>query len=238
MGANGSGKSTLLKALSRVLRPFAGEVLLNEQSIHAMRTRDVAFALSILPQDTHAPEGLSVEEFVGYGRYPHRRLFSRNGDDTRMIEWAIEAAQLQELRNRALNSLSGGQQQSVWIAMTLAQGAEILMLDEPTSHLDMCHQLEVMELLKNLNEQSSKTVIMVLHDLNLAARYASHMIVVHSGRIYASGPPKEVMTPQTFLDAFGVHAEIVPDPVMGIPVCIAYRARSNGDGGCKQGLRV
>ena len=229
VGANGSGKSTLLKALCRVLRPFAGEVLLNEKSIHAMRTRDVARVLSILPQSTGAPDGLTVEDLVGYGRYPHRKLFSRDSDNDEMVQWAMEAASLQDLRGRMLNSLSGGQQQRVWIAMTLAQGAEILMLDEPTSHLDLSHKLEVMELLKQLNEQTAKTVVMVLHDLNLASRYASHMIVVRDGSIYAAGKPTEVMTPRTLMEAFGVQAEIIPDPRIGVPICVAYRALGTQD---------
>lgn len=229
VGPNGSGKSTLLKALSRVLCPDRGDVVLSGQSIRATPTRELARLLSILPQDTRAPDGLTVEELVSYGRYPHRRLFSRDDDDQRMIEWALKVANLQDLRGRALSSLSGGQQQRVWIAMTLAQGAEILMLDEPTSHLDMCHQLEVMELLQKLNRESSKTIVMVLHDLNLAARYSGHMIVLCHGGIFAAGPPAEVMSEDMLMEAFRVQAEIVADPRYGVPMCIPYCAASPDD---------
>lgn len=226
VGANGSGKSTLLKVLSRVLKPSVGEVRMQGRSIHAIPTRELARSLSILPQETHAPEGLTVEELVSYGRYPHRRLLARNADDDRMVEWALEVAKLVAFRDRPLNHLSGGQQQRVWIAMTLAQGAEILMLDEPTSYLDMSHQLEIMELLRELNERASKTVVMVLHDLNLAARYAQHMVVLREGRVYATGTPEQIMTPQTLFAAFGVNAKIISDPVCGAPFCITYQANA------------
>lgn len=225
VGANGSGKSTLLKAFSRVLAPFSGGVYLDGESIHQMPSRALARQLSILPQSPQAPDSLTVAELVSHGRYPHRRwLGSMGPDDQKKIEWALDVVELSSLRDRPVDSLSGGQRQRVWIAMTLAQGAEILLLDEPTSYLDMCHQLEVMELLARLSADQGKTIVMVLHDVNLAARYAGHMILIREGGILAEGSPDEVMTPLAFREAFGVDACITRDPRHGTPVCLAYPA--------------
>jgi len=161
---------------------------------------------------------------VSYGRYPHRRwLASLSAEDTEMVQWALSVTALAELRDRPVNALSGGQQQRAWIAMTLAQGAEILLLDEPTSHLDTCHQLEVMELLAELNRHLDKTVIMVLHDLNLAARYSDHMIALKDGRVAATGSVDEVMTEPVLAEVFGIEAHIARDPRTQTPFCIAYQ---------------
>ncbi|QDU60260.1 putative siderophore transport system ATP-binding protein YusV [Planctomycetes bacterium Pan216] len=228
VGANGSGKSTALKAFSRILSPYDGRVVLNSHSIHEMPSKELARKLSILPQAAQAPDSLTVGELVSYGRYPHRRWFSSLGsDDHDKIDWALEIVDLSDLRDRPVASLSGGQQQRVWIAMTLAQGAEILLLDEPTSHLDTCHQLEVMELLARLNRDEGKTVVMVLHDLNLAARYAHHMIALKDGDIADEGTPEEVMNSETLRTVFGIEAHITRDPRIGTPICIPYMDKAS-----------
>lgn len=227
VGANGCGKSTILKACARILRPLAGAVQLDSDDVHAMATRALARRLSILPQAPSAPESLTVRELVSYGRYPHSRwLGSGHPDDTTMIDWALNATGTTEFAARPVHSLSGGQQQRAWIAMTLAQGADLLLLDEPTSHLDTCHQLEVMELLARLNREAGKTVVMVLHDLNLAARYAHHMLAIKGGRVVAAGTPREVMTVATLKEVFGIRARIISDPDTGAPLCIAYLPES------------
>ena len=222
VGANGCGKSTLLKALARLLRPLAGEVLLDGTDVREIPSRQLAQRLSILLQSSAAPEALTVRELVSYGRYPHGRWMSGHPDDARLIQWAMEVTSVADLAERPVNSLSGGQQQRVWIGMTLAQGAEILLLDEPTNHLDMSHQLEIMELLLTLNQREEKTVVMVLHDLNLAARYAEQMIVLRDGAILVQGAPADVMTAETIREAFAVDAHIALDPRNGRPHCVTY----------------
>lgn len=225
VGANGSGKSTLLKTFARILTPFAGCVYLDGKEIHSTPTRELARRMSILPQRAQAPEALTVYELASYGRYPHRKwLRGSTADDAHMIRWALETVALSDLQDRSVCSLSGGQQQRVWVAMTLAQGASYMLLDEPTSHLDTCHQLEIMELLSRLNRQEGKTIVMVLHDLNLAARYAHHMIALKDGGIVASGTPENVMTKETLFNVFGIDAHIMRDPRNGSPMCIAYAA--------------
>ena len=223
VGANGCGKSTLLKALARLLRPSAGTVRLNAADILAIPSRTLAQRLSILLQSSTAPESLTVRELVAYGRYPHRRwMAAGHPDDAKVIHWALDVTGIQSLAARPVNSLSGGQQQRAWIAMTLAQGADILLLDEPTNHLDIAHQLETMELLMRLNREQLKTVVMVLHDVNLAARYADQIIVLHQGRILTQGTPEEVLTAETLREAFGVDAFITRDPRYDRPFCITY----------------
>lgn len=223
VGPNGCGKSTLLKAFARLLRPWAGTVSLDEADICKIPSRKLAQRLSILMQSSSAPEALTVRELVSYGRYPHGRwLASGHPDDASMIDWALTVADIESFADRPIHSLSGGQQQRVWIAMTLAQGAEILLLDEPTNHLDMSHQLEIMDLLLRLNATERKTVVMVLHDLNLAARYAEQIIVMHDGKMLAQGTPQEVVTAETLQRAFNVDAHIDHDPRHGRPVCTVY----------------
>ncbi|WLD10600.1 ABC transporter ATP-binding protein [Planctellipticum variicoloris] len=223
VGPNGCGKSTLLKALARLMRPQAGVVCLDAADIREIPSRKLAQRLSILLQTSTAPDALTVRELVSYGRYPHGRwLGTRHPDDADVLKWAMSVTGIDQLSDRPVNSLSGGQQQRAWIAMTLAQGAEVLLLDEPTNHLDMSHQLEIMELLLRLNEQEQKTVVMVLHDLNLAARYAGQMIVMHEGVILVQGSPDEVLTAETLRTAFGVDAQITRDPRSGRPYCVTY----------------
>lgn len=223
VGANGCGKSTILKACARILRPMGGAVSLDGDDVHALPTRALARRLSILPQAPAAPEALTVRELVSYGRYPHRRwLGPPHPDDGPMVDWALAATATAEFADRPVAALSGGQQQRVWIAMTLAQGADVLVLDEPTSHLDTCHQLEVMELLARLNRDMGKTVVMVLHDLNLAARYAHHVVAIKAGEVVAAGPPAEVVTERHLWTVFGIRARVITDPETGTPHCIAY----------------
>jgi iron complex transport system ATP-binding protein len=223
VGANGSGKSTLLKTFARILSPVAGCAYLDAKVIHATPTRELARRMSILSQNANAPEALTVYELTSFGRYPYRQwLRGANHDDATMIEWALDVVGLADLQDRPVASLSGGQQQRAWIAMTLAQGAPYMLLDEPTNHLDTCHRLEVMELLARLNRQEGKTVVMVLHDLNLAARYADHMLAVKGGRVVAAGTPAHVMTESHLHEVFGISARILSDPQTGTPLCVAY----------------
>lgn len=227
LGANGSGKSTLLKTFARILKPFQGVVLLDGQEIHATPTKELARRLSILPQQTQAPEALTVFELASYGRYPHRSwLRGATPEDVQVVHAALEMVGLEGLHDHPVTALSGGQQQRVWIAMTLAQGAMCMLLDEPTSHLDTCHQLEIMELLRRLNREQGKTVVMVLHDWNLAARYVDHMLALKAGRIVAQGSPDAVMTEATLREVLDVSTYIFRDPLTGAPVCIPYIASS------------
>lgn len=232
VGANGSGKSTVLKTMARILQPKSGSVLLNGKSIHKQSTREVAKQLAILPQNPTAPEGLTVYELVSYGRFPHQKGFGGlKAEDRSIVEWAIEATRMGEFSDRALEQLSGGQRQRAWIAMALAQETDILFLDEPTTFLDMAHQLEVLQLLEELNATSKRTIVMVVHDLNHAARYAHYMIAIKQGRAVASGVPEEVVTSSVLRDVFGIEADIVTDPRSGVPLCLPYelyRAASEG----------
>ena len=223
VGANGSGKSTILKTMARLMQPKTGQVLLDGKSIHKQSTREVAKQLAILPQNPTAPEGLTVTELISYGRFPYQKGFgSLQAEDKKMIEWAIESTRLQEFHDRPIDQLSGGQRQRAWIAMALAQDTDILFLDEPTTFLDMAHQLEVLQLLEELNVTAKRTIVMVVHDLNHASRYAHHMIAIKQGKAAATGTPKEVMTPDVLREVFGIEADIVTDPRTGVPLCLPY----------------
>ncbi|WP_160032669.1 ABC transporter ATP-binding protein [Paenibacillus sp. An7] len=223
VGANGSGKSTILKTMARLMQPKTGRVLLDGKSIHKQSTREVAKQLAILPQNPTAPEGLTVTELISYGRFPYQKGFgSLQAEDKKMIEWAIESTRLQEFHDRPIDQLSGGQRQRAWIAMALAQDTDILFLDEPTTFLDMAHQLEVLQLLEELNVTAKRTIVMVVHDLNHASRYAHHMIAIKQGKAAATGTPKEVMTPDVLREVFGIEADIVTDPRTGVPLCLPY----------------
>ncbi|WP_454193461.1 ABC transporter ATP-binding protein [Paenibacillus sp. Marseille-Q7038] len=223
VGANGSGKSTILKTMARLMQPKKGQVLLDGKSIHKQSTREVAKQLAILPQNPTAPEGLTVTELVSYGRFPYQKGFgSLQAEDKKMIEWAIESTRLHEFHDRPIDQLSGGQRQRAWIAMALAQDTDILFLDEPTTFLDMAHQLEVLQLLEELNVTAKRTIVMVVHDLNHASRYAHHMIAIKQGKAAATGSPVEVMTPDVLREVFGIEADIVTDPRTGVPLCLPY----------------
>lgn len=223
VGANGSGKSTILKTMARLMQPKNGQVLLDGKSIHKQSTREVAKQLAILPQNPTAPEGLTVTELVSYGRFPYQKGFgSLKAEDKKMIEWAIESTRLSEFHDRPIDQLSGGQRQRAWIAMALAQDTDILFLDEPTTFLDMAHQLEVLQLLEELNITAKRTIVMVVHDLNHASRYAHHMIAIKQGKATATGTPEEVMTPDVLREVFGIEADIVTEPRTGVPLCLPY----------------
>ncbi|WP_152190933.1 ABC transporter ATP-binding protein [Georgenia satyanarayanai] len=221
VGPNGCGKSTLLRGLARLLRPVGGSVLLDGRPLHALPSRDVARTIGILPQSPTAPEGIIVADLVGRGRHPHQGWFRQwDAADDGVVAAALEATGTLELASRRVDELSGGQRQRVWIAMALAQDPDILLLDEPTTFLDVTHQLEVLDLLADLNRQRGTTVAMVLHDLNLAARYADHLVVMCEGEITALGRPDEVLTAELVADAFALQARVVPDPVTGSPMVV------------------
>jgi iron complex transport system ATP-binding protein len=223
VGSNGSGKSTILKTMARIMKPQRGSVLLDGKAIHSQSTREVAKQLAILPQNPVAPEGLTVRELVGYGRYPHQRGFgTMSREDREIVEWAIEVTGLVSFADRAVDQLSGGQRQRAWIAMALAQQTEILFLDEPTTYLDMAHQLEVLKLLQQLNEEQGRTIVMVVHDLNHATRYAHHMVAIKSGQIVAEGEPAKVTTKEVLREVFGIEADILFDPRTGVPLCLPF----------------
>ncbi len=223
IGPNGCGKSTVLKAVGRILKPKKGMVYLNGADISALSTKEIAKKMSILPQTPAAPGGLTVRELVAYGRFPHQNGFGKlTKEDKKVVEWAISATKLSELQHREVNTLSGGQRQRVWIAMALAQQTDLILLDEPTTYLDMAHQLEVLELLYSLNRNQGCTIAMVLHDLNLAARFSDYMIAIRGGKIIQHGTPEEVMIPKVLKETFSIDAEVVHEPRTGRPVCLTY----------------
>jgi iron complex transport system ATP-binding protein len=214
IGPNGCGKSTLLRALGRLLRPRGGEVLLDGRRIDRLPTREVARALGMLPQSPVAPEGLTVADLVTRGRHPHQAWFRQwSRDDEAVVAEAMSWTGVLDLADRPVDALSGGQRQRAWIAMALAQGTDLLLLDEPTTHLDLAHAVDVLDLVDRLHHDRGRTVVMVLHDLTLAARYADHLVAMRDGRIVAQGPPREVITPGLLADVFGLHAAVLPDPV-------------------------
>ena len=223
IGPNGCGKSTVLKAVGRILKPKGGMVYLNGDDIRQLTTKEVAQKMAILPQSPQAPAGLTVGELVAYGRFPHQRGFGKlQPQDKQIIRWALEVTKLTDLETTAVDNLSGGQRQRVWIAMALAQQTDLILLDEPTTYLDLAYQLEVLELLYRLNRDQDCTIVMVLHDLNLAARFADYMIAIRSGDIICHGTPEEVMTPEVLKETFHIDAEIVAEPHTGRPTCISY----------------
>ncbi len=213
VGPNGSGKSTILRTLARVLRPRSGAVLLDGKAISSLSTRDVARELALLPQGPVLANDMSVEELVWMGRSPHQGLLGLpTSQDREAVEAAIDETGLAPLRHRGVASLSGGERQRAWIAMALAQQPQVLLLDEPTTFLDLSHQLEVLDLVRYLNRERGITVVMVLHDLNQAARYARRIVVVDGGRVHCQGTPAEVLTPETLRTVFGVDGMVMPGP--------------------------
>ena len=221
IGANACGKSTLLRGIGRLLRPTAGVVELDGRDIRSLPTKEVARVVGILPQSPVAPEGITVSDLVGRGRYPHQGWFRQwSADDDRIVTEALTVTSMLDLADRRVEQLSGGQRQRVWIAMALAQDPDILLLDEPTTFLDVAHQLEVLDLLMQLNRERHATVVMVLHDLNLAARYAGTLVLMAHGEVLASGAPEEVITAENMKAAFGLDARIVADPVAGSPMVV------------------
>lgn len=220
VGANACGKSTLLRALSRLLKPGNGDVILDGKNIHAFKAKEIAIRLGLLPQTSIAPDGITVADLVARGRYPHQSFlqqWSRADEDAVMK--AMEATRIKDLADRLVDEISGGQRQRVWIAMVLAQETPILLLDEPTTFLDIAHQIELLDLLAELNSEG-RTIVAVLHDLNHACRYASHLIAMKDGAIVAEGNPSDIVTEQLVEDVFGLPSVIIPDPVSGTPLIV------------------
>ncbi|MFD5916701.1 ABC transporter ATP-binding protein [Kitasatospora sp. NPDC058201] len=236
IGPNGCGKSTLLRTLSRLLRPTRGSVVLDGEDIVRLRTRDVAKKLGLLPQSPVAPEGLTVADLVARGRHPHQSWLRQwSSDDASVVERALAMTGVSDLADRPVDALSGGQRQRVWISMTLAQGTDLLLLDEPTTYLDLAHAVDVLDLVDDLHE-SGCTVVMVLHDLNLAARYSDNLIVMKAGSVLAQGHPRDVVTPELLHEAFGLRAEVIDDPVGGRPLVVPIgRTHVRGRGGREAG---
>jgi len=221
VGANACGKSTLLRSMSRLLAPRGGHVLLDGKQVHRLPAKQLARTLGLLPQAPTAPEGITVADLVGRGRNPHQRVFSRwSSEDDAAVAAALDATQTAELADRSVDELSGGQRQRVWIAMALAQQTDLLLLDEPTTFLDVSHQVEVLDLLTDLNLTRGTTIVMVLHDLNLAARYADHLVALAGGRLYAAGEPAQVLTQECVRTVFGLESQVITDPTSGKPLML------------------
>ncbi|RLP84058.1 ABC transporter ATP-binding protein [Mycetocola lacteus] len=221
IGPNACGKSTLLSALSRLTRPRAGQVLLDGADIHALDTRTVARRLGLLPQGSVAPHGISVLDLISRGRFAHQGLLRRwSEDDRKATRYAMEATGVTHLAQRNVDELSGGQRQRVWLAMVLAQQTPLVLLDEPTTYLDLSHQLDTLRLCRSLVQNEGKTLVAVLHDLNQAARYADHVIALNEGRVIATGSPEEVVTSEIVRSVFNVDALVIPDPVTGRPLIV------------------
>ncbi|WP_330231322.1 ABC transporter ATP-binding protein [Nocardia sp. NBC_00508] len=226
IGPNGCGKSTLLRSLGRLLRPREGRVLLDGKAISTMRTKDVARIIGMLPQSPVAPEGLTVADLVARGRHPHQSWFRQwSAADEAEVTTALEHTGIADLADRALDELSGGQRQRAWISMALAQGTDILLLDEPTTYLDLAHSIEVLDLVDRLHADLGRTVVMVLHDLNLAIRYSDQLVVMHAGRVVATGAPAEVMSVELLREVFALDATVFEDPVSGRPMIVPIGAR-------------
>ena len=232
VGANACGKSTLLRCLARLLAPSGGAALLDGADIRRLPARALARRMGLLPQSPLAPEGVTVAELASRGRHPHHGLLSRwSREDDAAVAEALEATGMTALAERPVDALSGGQRQRAWLAMALAQRTEILLLDEPTTYLDIAHQVEVLDLLADLNRARGTTVVMVLHDLNLAARYADLLVAMAGGRIHAAGPPEEVLTEAMAREVFGLESRVIEDPVSGKPMMLPvgrHGRRRNG----------
>ncbi|MPZ66483.1 MAG: ATP-binding cassette domain-containing protein [Pseudonocardiaceae bacterium] len=226
IGPNGCGKSTLLRALGRLMKTSSGQVLLDGKRIDRMPTRDVAKVLGVLPQSPIAPEGLTVADLVSRGRHPHQAWYRQwSSSDQDAVAEALSWTGMFELAERPVDQLSGGQKQRAWISMALAQGTDLLLLDEPTTFLDLAHQIDTLDLVERLHSETGRTVVMVLHDLNLAARYAQRLVAMRDGAIVASGTPSEVLTEQLLSDVFDLDARVMPDPVAGTPLVVPIGGR-------------
>ncbi|WP_435575778.1 ABC transporter ATP-binding protein [Corynebacterium stationis] len=218
VGPNGCGKSTLLRTMSRLLNPTKGEIVLDGKSIHDIPTRKLATQLGLLPQTPIAPDGIVVADLVGRGRTPHQGILGRwSQQDYDIVAEALETTGISDLAERSIDELSGGQRQRVWIAMALAQRTDTLLLDEPTTYLDVKHQLDVLDLLTELNRDRGTTIVMVLHDLNLAARYSDELVAVSGGKVFAHGHPRDVITKENVKSVFGIDSVIITDPVSDQP---------------------
>jgi iron complex transport system ATP-binding protein len=232
VGANASGKSTLLRGLARLLKPRGGSVYLEGRDLQRMPTREVARRLGLLPQAPTAPDGITVADLVSRGRHPHQPWFRQwSPEDEAAVASALAATRTLDLADRPVDELSGGQRQRVWIAMALAQDAPIMLLDEPTTYLDLAHQIEVLDLLAELNRTRHRTIVLVLHDLNQACRYAHHLVAMREGGIAAEGPPAEVVTERLVRNVFGLNTRIIADPVSGTPLVVPIGAARPADNG-------
>lgn len=226
IGPNGCGKSTLLRALGRLLHPKRGSVLLDGKQIHRMPTREVAKILGLLPQSPIAPEALTVADLVARGRHPHQTWYRQwSRQDESAVATVLELTGIADLAERTVDELSGGQRQRAWLAMALAQETDLLLLDEPTTYLDLSHQVDVLDLVQSLHRDGGRTLLMVLHDLNLAARYADWLVAMHDGVIVNEGPPADVLTEQLLADVFDLEAKVIEDPVMGTPMVVPIAGR-------------
>ncbi|MFJ7338562.1 ABC transporter ATP-binding protein [Streptomyces sp. NPDC101110] len=234
VGPNACGKSTLLRALSRMLKPSEGRVLLDGNVIQSMPAKKVARTLGLLPQSSIAPDGITVADLVGRGRYPHQGILRQwSADDERVVQESMRQTGVAELGDRYVDELSGGQRQRVWIAMALAQQTPLLLLDEPTTYLDIQHQIDVLDLCAELHEEQGRTLVAVLHDLNHAARYATHLIALREGRVIAEGAPKDIVTAELVEEVFGLRCQVIDDPETGTPLVVpaARKARVRGTDG-------
>ncbi|MEV8340787.1 ABC transporter ATP-binding protein [Streptomyces niveus] len=221
VGPNACGKSTTLRALGRLLKPRSGSVLLDGEELARIPTRKIAQSIGLLPQSPVAPEAITVADLVSRGRQPHQHWWQQwSEEDERAVTEAMARTDVTDLAERSVDELSGGQRQRVWIAMALAQETDLLLLDEPTTFLDIAHQVEVLDLVRRLNHEQGRTVVIVLHDLNQAARYADHLVAMKSGRIVAEGHPGEIVTAELVREVFGLESVVVPDPVTGSPLVV------------------
>ena len=229
IGPNGCGKSTLLRTLARLIKPSSGHVVLDGADIAKLKSKQIATTMGLLPQSPLAPEGLTVGDLVARGRHPHQTWLRQwSSDDAEVVDAALEQTGVRDLADRPVDSLSGGQRQRVWISMTLAQGTDLLLLDEPTTYLDLSHALDVLDLVDELSSQG-RTVVMVLHDLNLAIRYSDHIIAMRDGAVVAQGSPAEVISEEMLLETFGLRSTVIDDPVApGRPCIIPIGARRTG----------
>ena len=223
IGPNGCGKSTLLKTIGRILQQKSGRVYLQELDMKSLSTKDIAKRLALLSQSPVAPAQLKVEDLISYGRFPHRKnIGTLSKKDIEIIEWAMKVTKTIEFRSREIDQLSGGQRQKVWLAMALAQETEILLLDEPTTYLDMAHQLEMLKIVEELNKKHQCTIVMVLHDINHAARFSHELIAMRNGEIIETGTPKEIITKEVMKKVFQIEAKIMFDEDTASPVCYGY----------------
>lgn len=223
IGANGCGKSTLLKTIARIIKPKRGRICINGKSIKEHAPKDIAKEMAVLPQSPKAPSGLLIRELVSYGRFPYQRAMGGMTEhDYEIVDWALSVTGISEFANQSVDEVSGGQRQRAWIAMALAQETEILVLDEPTTYLDMSHQLEILKLLQTLNREQNRTIVMVLHELNNATKFADHIIGVKSGKILFEGCPKNVITEENLKQLYGIHAKLTLDETGSYPICVDF----------------
>ncbi|MCB2312630.1 ABC transporter ATP-binding protein [Clostridium tagluense] len=223
IGANGCGKSTLLKSIARVIKPKSGEIFINQKNIKSQKEKYMATQVAFLPQGPVCPSGITVKELVAFGRFPHQKIIGGlKAHDKEIIHWAIQETGLEDFADREIENLSGGQMQRAWIAMTLAQETDIIILDEPTTYLDMCYQLEVLQVLEKLNKQKNITIVMVLHELNNACRFASNIIALKKGKIICQGIPKEAITKENLKEIYGIDGRLQLSENKNYPICIEY----------------